>query len=126
SLGAFTPQSPPVCPSGTCISLDPLPPPGFNILHLLPNPGFPLLSGPTLSPVVLGGFFSSTFGVQLLPGDSVFGYTALGESGPLDVSIKLVPEPEVGALVLLALAALGWVRRRVDLTGRARPSALAS
>jgi hypothetical protein len=113
SLGTFVPQVPPVCPAATCIITDPPPPPGLEIVHLVPVPGLPLLSGPS-GPVLLGTFLGapeSLAGIQLLPGDSVFGFTVHDTSGaPLDFSITVAPEPAAAAL--LTLAALASLARR--------------
>ena len=108
NLTSYTPilgDFPPICALGFCGG-----PPGFNLLDLAFTP--PL--SPSY-PVLLGIFGSSvnTAGlVQVLPADDLAGGTVFDAQGaPIpDFSIRVVPEPAAGALMLVGLSALGWVR----------------
>jgi hypothetical protein len=123
SLGAFTPAfplPPDVCIFASC-GTPPGLPPGFHELSL---EGTPLFGGPpfvdTLVPPfgsrVLGTFNSTVTSpdlVQVLPD-----YSALYDVNGLpllDFAIHVVPEPGLGALLLLSLGASVLWKRRVTL-----------
>ena len=115
SLTSFTPAPlgglPPICVLvlGGC-DLQPVATvPGFNLLDLSFTPFLPS----TGSPVLLGTFgaVSPTALVQVLPADDVMGGTVFDAQGFAiqDFSIRVVPEPAAGGLLLLAgLASYFW------------------
>jgi hypothetical protein len=121
SLSDFTAQNPAIDPT-YLPALFPDPPYNdFLIVDVQLGEGAfgapPLANGPAQN--VLQGTFHSTNALVpfVIPGDNFFGGTAFDPNfNPLDVSIRVVPEPS--ALPLAAVSALGLAlaRRRARVT----------
>jgi hypothetical protein len=115
SLGVFTPilPIPPVICTLACQGLGE---PNQPFSLTLPAPGGP----PPFLPLPNGalGYFSATTSsaseIIVLPGDRIFGMTAIDTTGApiLDYAIHVIPEPSVAGLLCAALIAGSRLRRR--------------
>ena len=116
SLGGFTstlPFPPVIC----ALACEGLGSPTQPFSLTLPAPGGP----PPFLPLPNGplGYFSATTSspseILVLPGDTIFGATAIDTNGSpiLDYAIHVIPEPSVAALLLATAMLGGTLRRRV-------------